>query len=861
MRRALLGTGLLTLGLLAMSPRREPQASPLPRPPSVDAPSDAPPQSTVRLDGLLAPADVEFDEYAVPTIRAASFLDALRLQGYLHARDRFAQMDLMRRFAAGELAEIASSLALTIDRDQRKMRLRAAALSALARLADDEREALEAYTAGVNAGLRSLEAPPPEYGFLKAPLEPWRLEDSLLVGLSMAAMLNDSAREEVARAEIDESLSPDLVAFLRPAISRWDAPLLEDSPDDRRAATVSMPSPSSIDTRVLRNTPPSPATAPSSGSSSDRSSAHARPPFSLARAGASFEDELVGAPLPIGSNGWAVGSPRTKEGRAILVNDMHLQITVPGIWYRMSMAYDEAAPTTAGRDAGAGADPPRVRRLDGVTLPGAPGMVSGSNGFVAWGFTNAEADFIDFVIVEPDPADPNRYLVPGGSEPYGIERESLRALGAAEPETLEVRTTRWGPIVEQDHRQRALALVWAATQPGGLNLGLLPMRKANDVRGALDIARRWRGPQQNVVVADHQGHIGWTISGYLPKRVGFDGAVPTTWSDGQRRWEGERDEGDRPEIVDPPSGMIVTANQRTLPLAAASSFGQAWADPDRAYRIRERIATAGPLDEQGCTSIQLDIRSSRLAAWRDAVLPAVERGARSAESSGERTKQFAALAKILADWNGDATVETKAMGVLRGVRAQLVERVAGALIEADLARRNPGVLADERSRRASHLSRGWVSDEAVLEIISSRPSHLLPPSASTWDDLVQTATLQAASQVRDRNGLRRWGALNASDFAHPLARAIPLLASSYRIEPHEQPGHPTTVRVATPGYGASDRLVVSPGLEDRGLIAIPAGQHARPTSPHYRDLHESWRAGSYLRLRPTQIAERLRCTP
>jgi penicillin amidase len=369
MRSAPLGTGLLTLGLLAMSPRREPPASPLPRPPSVDASSGAPRQSTARIEGLLANADVEFDEYAVPTIRAASFLDALRLQGYLHARDRFAQMDLMRRFAAGELAEIASSLALTIDRDQRKMRLRAAALSALARLADDEREALEAYTAGVNAGLRSLEAPPPEYGFLKAPLEPWRLEYSLLVGLSMAAMLNDSAREEVDRAEIDESLSPGLVAFLRPAISRWDAPLLEDSVDDRTAAAVSIPSPSSIDTRVLRDAPPSPATEPSPRSPNDRSSANARPLFSLARAGASLEDELVGAPLPIGSNGWVVGPSRTKNGRAILVNDMHLQITVPGIWYRMSMAYDEASTTTTGRDSGAGAEAapppsPSPRRRD-----------------------------------------------------------------------------------------------------------------------------------------------------------------------------------------------------------------------------------------------------------------------------------------------------------------------------------------------------------------------------------------------------------------------------------------------------------------------------------------------------------------
>ena len=205
---------------------------------------------------------------------------------------------------------------------------------------------LDAYTAGVNAGIAALTAPPPEYGFLKAPLMPWRSEDCLLIGLSMAAMLNDSARIEIEWAAVKENLSQPLIDFLRPRISQWDAPVLPDSEEARAKARVEIPGPEVIDTRVLSTnpgaSPAASATPPDRARNSPGHKVASRPPFRLApwmEPGA--QRDPLDEPLPIGSNGWVIGGERTKDHRAILVNDMHLQITVPGIWYRLSLEYTE----------------------------------------------------------------------------------------------------------------------------------------------------------------------------------------------------------------------------------------------------------------------------------------------------------------------------------------------------------------------------------------------------------------------------------------------------------------------------------------------------------------------------------------
>ncbi len=832
-----------------------------------------------RLDGLDADATVELDAFAIPLVRAASLADAMRVQGYLHARERFAQMDLMRRSVAGELAELAGELGLPMDRQQRPLRLRAVAERAFAGLAPEERTLVEAYAQGVNAGLRSLERPPAEHALLGATPADWRPEDCLLVGLGMAAMLNDSARFEIEFAAVAATLPREAIDFLRPPTSRWDAPVL--APSDAHDAPPSGPPPypsaDLLDTRRLRDA------LATEQRQSRAESAHGFAPLPW------WEE-----PAPIGSNGWVVAGRHTKDGRAILASDMHLPLSVPGIWYRMSM---EVAPVAAPAEGEPGS--PSLA-LHGLTLPGAPGLIVGSNGHVAWGFTNVEGDFMDFVVVETDPTDPTRYLVPGGSEPFQQFEETLR-IGADRSETLVTRATRWGPLVGTDGEGRPLAMMWTAMQPNGLDVGHLRLGRATTTEEALVAAAAMRGPQQNVVIADCHGSIGWTISGYLPLRFGptddpLDGSTPRSWADGRRGWKGEWPESDRPRVLNPPSGVIVTANQRTLPVEVAERLGRMWAGPERAARIRTLLeesvtstsdapitserertehdapgdaATRRTIDEGTCATIQLDIRSPRLVAWRDALVASLERGraaeetaARgSAKDQAERSKQLDATLRLLQSWDGEASVDSKAVGVVSRARELLTAQVASAWVETALLAREPGLSPEERARRATALARRWPNDESILVLLETRPDHLLPPSAASWDALVAQSLLAAIAELRTKEGLPRWGTLNMSSIAHPLARSAPLLASAFRIDPHEQPGHWSTVRVASPRFGASNRLVVAPGRERDATLTTPAGQSANPGSRHYADLHPFWRDGLRAPLLPGPAAERWTLRP
>ena len=782
----------------------------------------------VAIAGLSGPASASIDGLGVPLIDAASSSDALIVEGYLHARERYAQMDLMRRLAAGELAELLGPLASSVDRKQRVMRLRVAAEGHVASLNPKHRALLSAYVQGVNAGLASLESPPAEHRLLQIKPTPWTEADSLLVALSMCAMLNDRARIELAMESVTAVLPPEMLAYLSCAVSSFDAPVIAD-----HAAPVlpNVPGPEVLDSRGV-------TVGPIAAASSEE------------RDTSTLGAEEFNGDRALGSNAWLVAGSRTATGAAILANDMHLAITVPGVWYRASLRYrtDSAASPV---------------QIDGISLPGAPGIVSGSNGTIAWGFTNSEGDFIDFVVIELDPSDSSKYLVPGGSEAFRIHSEVLRVRGMAD-QSIEVTETRWGPVVAMDASGRPLALHWTALEENGVNLDLLDLAEATSVRAALDVAARWRGAQQNVMVAGANGDIGWTISGALPKRTGFDGSVPTSWADGTRGWQGMLEGAERPRVENPADGVIVTANQRPVPVERAQQLGNLWAEADRASRIRELVAQSSKYDETALAAIQLDTAVPRLMMWRDVVLSALERGARDTAVDGQPTdlaRKLLPIADALRSWNGKADADERAVAVMEKLRHRLSRAILRGILETAIAEVEPALSPEDRGKRADKLLRIPARDEPVFRIVRDRPQHLLPPGETSWDAFIQRTARESLAGTSSKDGLLRWGQVNVTDFAHPLAQANPILAAQFGIAAHEQAGHPLAVRVAAPKFGASDRLIVSPGHESNGLIQTPSGQSGDPKSPHYSDLHASWRDGQPLPLRPGQVVTRIEFSP
>ena len=740
------------------------------------------------LAGLSGDVRVERDALGVPAIRGATRLDVARATGYVHAQDRFFQMDLMRRSSAGSLAELIGAVLVDADRNVRRNRFRSFAERALQDASPDDRAILEAYAEGVNAGLASLRQPPFEYLMLRARPAPWRTEDTFLVVYAMFLRLQDDwGRNETTLGTMHDTLPPPLFAFLSPRGSEWDAPI-----EGEAYPAPEIPGPGQF------------SLEPQEGIA--RLAGHA----TTARA---FDAE-AGEPLRPGSNNWAVAGSRGAGGRALLASDMHLGLSIPNTWYHASLAWKEGE---------------AERRVTGVMLPGTPIVAVGSNGDVAWAFTNTEGDWSDLVLLETDPADPETYRTPDGPRRIEHVRESIPVSGA-KPVEADIPWTIWGPVLGRDRSGRQRVLRWTAHDPGAVDIGLMRMERARDLDEALTTVAACGIPAQNVVVADSRGRIGWTIGGRMPRRVGFDGRLPSSWADGTRRWNGFLDPAEVPRVVDPPGGLLWTANARVIGGRGAELIGDGGFDLGaRARQIRDDLRAMehpAPIDLLG---VQLDDRALFLARWRDLLLATLTPEA--AAASPDRTT----ARRLVEAWGGRAAIESAGYRMVRAFRTAVAEDLLDALT-ARCHEADPDFDTTAMPHREGPLWR----------LVSERPAHLLPRGHRTWDDAL-LASLDRAIGLLTKGGTpldqATWGKRNRLRMQHPLSRAVPQLSTWLDMPPQPLPGDSSMPRVQAPEFGASERMVVAPGHEEEGLFHMPGGQSGHPLSKYYRAGHSTWASG------------------
>jgi penicillin G amidase len=769
--------------------------------------------------GLGAPVRVERDGLGVPVVRGGSRLDVARATGFLHAQERFFQMDLLRRSAAGELAALFGRPALEMDREARVLRLRRVARRAVKALRADERDMLAAYTEGVNTGLASLGAPPFEYLALRSLPVKWREEDSLLCALAMYRDLQGrQPAQESLLGLMRETLPPALVAFLAPVGTEWDAPI-EGEP-------IPMPAIPGPEIADLRRPQPEAPVARSLASPEPRALALLGAPLGLGRAS---DDDMVR-----GSNNWAVAGAHTVHGGALLANDMHLGISVPNTWYRVSLVF----PGVDGE-----------RRVTGVTLPGAPFVVTGSNGRVAWGFTNSEGDWADLVLLDADPGDAEAYLTPEGPRRIERETETIEVKGE-QAESLAVESTIWGPVIDRDHAGRRRALAWVALREGGLNASLVRMESVGGLDEAQALAPEVGIPNQNFVVADSAGHIGWTIIGRIPRRVGQDGSVPTSWADGTRRWDGWLAPADYPRVVDPASGRIWTANARVVSGEKLKRVGVGGYDLGaRQRQIRDDLLAIDKASESDMLRVQLDDRALLLARWQKLVLATLTP---DATAQGPRRAEARRLVEA---WGGHASVDSVGYRIVRAFR----EHVRDAVLDPLLA---PARAKDPKLRTGTAPNSRW--EGPVWALVTERPAHLLDPRHASWDALLLAAldaTLdELSSNARPLAG-RTWGERNTVLIRHPLSRAVPPLGGVLDMPREPLPGDNHMPRFQSPSAGASERFSVSPGREDQGYFHMPCGQSGHPLSPHYADGHAAWAKGEKTPFLPGPAVQVLTLVP
>lgn len=729
----------------------------------------------ISVAGLQQPATIIRDAAGIPTILAGDRRDLAFATGFAHGQDRFFQMDLIRRQAAGELSELFGELAVDTDKRYRFHRFRDRAQAVLEQSPAADKAILDSYAAGVNAGLASLGARPFEHLLLGVEPQPWSAEDSLLVVYTMYTQLNDErASHDVRRGYAHRALPAEVFAWLYPQGTSWDAPIMGDSRLEARP-----PSARVFSIREVTDRPP-PAGE-------------------------------VGKPYLNGSNNWVVSGVLTGSGRALMSNDMHLGHGVPNIWYQARLI--------------AGGDEPR--NVTGVSLPGTPFIIAGSNGSVAWGYTNSYGDWSDAVLLRPG-ATPGTYRTPQGDRAFEIHRETINVKDG-EPVIYEVRETIWGPVDDRiDYPDGDIAVSWIAHSPEAVNLRLIALESALTVEQALDIAVTLGIPPQNFVSGDAGGNIGWTIAGQIPVKSGFDPRLPADWST-EEGWLGWLHPADYPRVINPPGNRIWTANARVADGEALEVIGDGGYDLGaRASQIRDGLLAASNFEPADMLAIQYDDRALFLTRWRNLILEVLtdERVAGDAELTEYRD--------LVRHWIARAVPESVGYRLVRAFRLEVQARVFYGLM-GPVRKVNGGEFEPLLSNQF----------EGVLwPLLTEQPGHLLPGGYDTWDQLMIDAI---RSNIRwfdqeFEGGLadRNWGEVNKASIRHPLSRAMPVLSAWLDMPAEALNGDVDLPKAQGPAFGASQRFSVSPGDEENGLMQMPTGQSGHPLSDFYRKGHDDW---------------------
>jgi penicillin amidase len=749
----------------------------------------------VALDGLRAAVTVERDAKGIATIHASDRLDLARATGFLHGQERFFQMDLLRRAGAGELSELVGAVALDTDRHQRRHRMRDVARKALASAKPEEVALLQAYTDGVNAGLRALTAKPFEYYLLKSDPRPWSVDDSELVVYAMFFDLTDEDGDRELKIQtIRDSLPPEVAQFLMPPGTQWDAPIVGEArtPSPIPAADV-------YDLHKLTGVE--------------------FPEFN-ATGGGDFSWR--------GSNNWVVAGSHTQSGGALLAGDMHLGLSVPHIWYRVRFVLDGPQPLD----------------LTGVSLPGAPFMIAGSNTHIAWAFTNSYGDWTDLVTLELDPNDATRYRTTEGFKSLETIDEVIHVHNAPD-EHFKVDETIWGPVLKA-RDGKLYAVHWLAHEPAAINLHIAWLEQAHDVNEAIAVANESGLPPQNFVVGDRDGHIGWSIAGRIPVRKGFDGVAPASWADGAG-WDWLPAD-QYPRVIDPPAGRIWSANNRIVGGEMLAKIGDGGYDHGaRAGQIRDDLMKLDKATPQDMLATQLDDRAVFLTRWRDLLLDVLNPDALAGRDTRVQAK------RLVETWGAHAAIDSVGYRVVKEWRA-LVHDAAFAAITA------PCRVHD----REFIYGRSFQDEGPLWLLVTQQPMHLLNPHYAGWREFLLAAVDAVIDPLAKQPGglaARTWGERNTLRMQHPLSKAVPALARFLDMPIEQLPGDSNMPRVQGPTFGASQRMAVTPGRESEALFEMPGGQSGHPLSPYYRAGHEDWAHGNAAPFLPGAAEHTLQLKP
>jgi penicillin G amidase len=732
-------------------------------------------RGTIEIEGLSGRVQVRRDRWGVPHIEAGSSDDLYFAQGYCHGQDRLWQMDFYRRVVEGRLSEMAGEEGLAVDRLMRTFGIRRLARAEADAMEPELRAHLERFCAGVNAAAADARALPLEMQVLRLGWEPWSPVDILSLGKLLAFGLSTNWERELLRADMVRELGPELTARLDPAYPADNPVVTQEAWSGEGLPLVEQ-----ID-GVRR----------SIGLAAEAS----------------------------GSNNWAVTGSRSATGSPLIAGDPHLPPSMPGIWYEVELRQGE-------------------RFVRGASMPGMPGVYMGQNNDVCWTFTNVMADTQDLFVerIEGD-----RYLFEDEWRPLQRVREEIVVKGRSVPVVLDVRITHHGPIVNEALRadeDEPLALAWQSLAEPTAFAGMFELL---EISSGAELVAKLEGhtsPASNLIWADRHGSIGYKLIGRLPRRRGGAPDLPKPGWTGEFEWEGTVPYEELPEVVDPPSGFLVTANNRIVGDDYPHHITSEWLDGFRAKRIEQLLGEKEKHDLESFEAIQSDNLS----------LPGLEAARRLARLHPRGQRERSALER-LRSWDGRLDPDTVAGTIYQAFLLRFAREVVRCAIgdrdlcERWLDRNDNGFTAHSTSpwRWHSHLMSLW--EEADPRLIG-RP----------WEDLALESLAGALDDLSDRFGPDpegwRWGRVHEMKFPHPLGDANPLFDRLLNRRLRAGGAQETVSQIAydpNDPYNAvwapSWRMVADPADPDRSRWQMFTGQSGHPASPHYDDLQPDWLEG------------------
>jgi penicillin amidase len=753
----------------------------------------------IEVDGPGTEIEIRRDRWGVPHVRAGSREDGAFAIGFVQAQDRLWQMELHRRIAAGRLSEVIGERGLPIDRLMRRLGLRRISEAEwhVTHAAGELRPLLAAYARGVNAAIRDR-PPAAEFTILRHRPEPWEPEDSLAVGRLLSFIQAGNWEAQLIRMRMLKELGPEMTAALDPAFPRGN-PLVGDAADPG-AETIPDGAAGVVGDELLEQL------------------ADARELLQLSAWGS-------------GSNSWVLDGSRTGSGRPLLANDPHGALTTPSSWYQLRLHTPDD-------------------ELAGLSFLGAPFVLFGHNRRVAWGLTNAQISIQDLYVERFNPNNPLQFDDGGEWQDAVRFRETILVRGKT-PVVEDVLVTRRGPLISGalSGSQPPISLRWVGFDSEVDSMSwAMRLNRCQDWKGFRFAMGSMSSPALTATYADVDGNIGFRVSGFIPIRKPGGGRLPSQGWDRGAEWRGYIPFEEMPESFNPPSGMIVAANNPiaygTHPLVTEASTGY------RARRIIDRVAAAREMSVDDCVALQADTHSipgTRLA------------GLLLDRLGGAGDADLGAALSVLRDWDGEMSPGSAGAVIYERTLERLLENCVGARLSPALRHQILGGSVHPFFPVGPFTGRLHPALLEALEDGRTIPAGEVDPVAR--DGVLRRALQEATAMISARQGpdpaAWRWGPEQPVVFEHPLAAAVPVLARLFNRGPYEGSGDADTVRLSGRGFGegvvspttsAFLRAVYDVGGWSGSVFSHPPGQSGHPASRNYADLIPGWLEGSPLPL-------------